>query len=290
MVGINKIRIEPPIINASCAWASELTQLEELYHSPHTGAVTTRTATLDGFAEDSSHTVVFGYASASTLNSYGYSPHPLSSYIRWIGSILSRGTTSKPFIISITSGSVDELSQMVEHIQKLRRTLGDCDERTPSRIAIELNTSCPNIIGKPPPAYSFTTLFPVLGVLAQAYRTDRTLTIGLKLAPFVASFQFEEVVKSVASFSYDPENGDRTNPFAFFTCTNTVGNSLLFAHQTTAPPVARNEMDEYALGPILGGLAGEPIHALSLGNVYSFAKLLETHEDRAVQGDRKSVV
>lgn len=57
MVDINKIRIEPPILNASCAWASELAQLEELYNSPHTGAVTIRTATLAGFSEDSSHAV-----------------------------------------------------------------------------------------------------------------------------------------------------------------------------------------------------------------------------------------
>ena len=57
MVDINRIRIEPPIINASCAWASELAQLEELYNSPYTGAVTTRTATMGGFAEDSSHAV-----------------------------------------------------------------------------------------------------------------------------------------------------------------------------------------------------------------------------------------
>ena len=57
MVDINRIHIEPPIINTSCAWASELAQLEALYNSPHTGAVTTRTATLNGFSEDSSHAV-----------------------------------------------------------------------------------------------------------------------------------------------------------------------------------------------------------------------------------------
>lgn len=57
MVSINTTYIEPPIINTSCVWASEPAQLEELYNSPCVGAVTTRTATLDGFAEDSSHAV-----------------------------------------------------------------------------------------------------------------------------------------------------------------------------------------------------------------------------------------
>lgn len=172
---------------------------------------------------------------------------------------------------------------MVGDVQKLRQMLRDGAEGTPPRVAVELNTSCPNIRGKPPPAYSFTTLFPLLEVLTQAYRADNSLTIGLKLAPYVASFQFEEVVKYVASFSYDLGNGVRTNPFAFFTCTNTVGNSLLFAHQTTSSLAAGDEADGYALEPVLGGLAGEPIHALSLGNVFSFAKLLESHQDRAVR-------
>ena len=173
---------------------------------------------------------------------------------------------------------------MVGDVQKLRKRLRDGVEDTPSRVAVELNTSCPNIRGKPPPAYSFASLLPILEVLAQAYRADRTLTIGLKLAPYVASFQFEEVVKCVASFSYDLEDGDRVNPFAFFTCTNTVGNSLFFAHQTTPSSAVGDGADGYALGPVLGGLAGEPIHALSLGNVFSFAKLLESHGDKAMRG------
>lgn len=58
MVKINSIDISPPLINSSCAWSSDLKQLQELYDSPYTGAVTTRTATNDGFKEDESHTVM----------------------------------------------------------------------------------------------------------------------------------------------------------------------------------------------------------------------------------------
>lgn len=59
MVHIGSIDISPPLINSSCAWASDLAQLQELYDCPHTGAVTTRTATLNGFPQNSSHTVCF---------------------------------------------------------------------------------------------------------------------------------------------------------------------------------------------------------------------------------------
>ena len=202
--------------------------------------------------------------------------------MEWTHKILSHSTNIKPIIISFTSNSHSELARMVEDVQKLRQGLGDI-EGAPSRVAVELNTSCPNIRGKPPPAYSFATLLPLFEVLTQAHRTDNSLTIGLKLAPYIASFQFEEVVEYVASFSYDLEGGIRANPFAFFTCTNTVGNSLLFAHQTTSSLAVGDEANGYALGPVLGGLAGEPIHALSLGNVFSFAKLLGSHEDKAMR-------
>lgn len=57
MVRVHTIDIVPPIVNASCAWASDYTQLRELYDTPHTGAVTTRTATLNGFKESERHTV-----------------------------------------------------------------------------------------------------------------------------------------------------------------------------------------------------------------------------------------
>lgn len=57
MVQIRTISIDPPLINTSCAWASDFDQLKELYGCPFTGAVTTRTATLDGFKENGTETV-----------------------------------------------------------------------------------------------------------------------------------------------------------------------------------------------------------------------------------------
>lgn len=163
---------------------------------------------------------------------------------------------------------------MVDLIQELRKRL---DDHNQARIAIELNTSCPNIHGSPPPAYSFPSLEPLLDVLASYNRRDPSLTIGLKLAPYVSSRDFKTVVDVVASFSRSDASRS-TNPFKFFTCTNTLGSSLLFADQTTS-----SGSSGFALPPILGGLAGESIHALSLGNVYTFSQLLSTHADEAMR-------
>ena len=57
MVQINSIDISPPLINSSCAWAGDFNQLEALFNSPYTGAVTTRSSTLNGYKETEANAV-----------------------------------------------------------------------------------------------------------------------------------------------------------------------------------------------------------------------------------------
>ncbi|KAI0063111.1 FMN-linked oxidoreductase [Artomyces pyxidatus] len=280
---IHRLSISPPLMNSSCPWASETEQLQELFDSPHTGAVTTRTATLTGFSETEEHTVVFAHDTVSSCNSYGYSPHPLSWYIDCVESIFKNAPegSRKPFIISITSSSPISLSSMLDAIQQLRARLDDAASPA-SRIGVELNTSCPNIKGSPPPAYNAAALAPLLDVLAQHFWRDPTLTLGLKLPPYSYSTQLTDLVKAVAALSRpDPaEQAHSANPIAFFTSTNTLGQTLLFGSQTRAGGV---DASAYALPTVLGGLAGDALHPLALGNVYSFRQLLDEHEDVAVR-------
>ncbi|TFY74561.1 hypothetical protein EWM64_g9449, partial [Hericium alpestre] len=180
MVTVRRIHVSPPLINSSCA-------------------VTTRTATLTGFNETVQKKVAFTKDTITSLNSYGYSPHPLSNYIKYVDTILTSAPagSTKPFIISITSSSPISLGSMLNSIQELRSKFHDADGAT-SRIAVELNTSCPNIKGSPPPAYNFPCLTPILDVLADYFWKDRTLVLGLKLPPYVYSTQFNDLVKAVA--------------------------------------------------------------------------------------------
>jgi dihydroorotate dehydrogenase (fumarate) len=165
---------------------------------------------------------------------------------------------------------------MLDHIQRLRSSLDDMDKSRPGRIAIELNTSCPNITGKPPPSYDMLSLLPLLKVLADHHHQDSTLTIGLKLPPYVYARQFADVVAVITSLTHDGKN-----PIAFLTCTNTLGSSLFFEDQV-AEKVVTND-SQFALPTPLGGLAGEALHPLALGNVYSFTRLLMVHFDLAVR-------
>ena len=50
-----------PVFNSACPWASSAEDLTALYECPYTSAVTTRTATLKGFADDQTkHQVSLG--------------------------------------------------------------------------------------------------------------------------------------------------------------------------------------------------------------------------------------
>ncbi|KAH9927452.1 uncharacterized protein BXZ73DRAFT_90728 [Epithele typhae] len=235
MVRIHTLNIEPAIVNSSCAWASDYEQLRELYDSPYTGAVITRTTTFNGFSEDESNTVAFVKNHTSTVNSYGYSPHPLSSYLDWVFTLLTTpmldgSPPTKPVIISITAS-------------------------TPTVLAEMLNTSCPNIKEAPPPAYTFPFLLPHLDALSSAFYADPTLTIGLKLPPYLYQTRFHEVIRHIHSYTRDIRPLRSTPPPA------------------PASPSPAPSASPFALPPALGGLGGDALHPLALGTAAAAARM-----------------
>jgi len=291
MVKIRSIDISPSLLNSSCLWASDIEQLRELYTSPYTGAVTTRTATLHGYKEGESNAVAFSADRFSSLNSYGYSPHPLSRYLDWLCALLidlpvpTTRTTRKPIILSITASNADDLSEMLTQVQECRTRLRQAppDEQLSDRsslLAIELNTSCPNIPSAPPPSYHLPSLRPLLAALGGAARADPSLTIGLKLPPYPDVTRVKEVVDCIAEYT----DADGRNPFAFVTCTNTLGGSLFFSNQISSSPQSHvSSASTFALPPGLGGLGGAQLHPIALGTVFAFSRALEAHSDLAVR-------
>jgi len=221
--------------------------------------------------------VAFSKDTLTTINSYGYSPHALSQYLEWVESILASHKQSyKPVIISIAPSDSKELQEMLQSIQTLRRKVGD-SEAPPgkSRIAVELNASCPNIANSAPLGYTpAASLLPLILVLANAFLGDPTLTFGIKMPPYVYHEQFTDFLRQLPSSVTDVD-GKKRCPISFLTCTNTLGNALLFDEQTTKA-ISSEAPQEFAVPTTLGGLAGESIHALSLGNVFTFKQLIDS--------------
>jgi len=214
--------------------------------------------------------VAFSSDSVTTINSFGYSPHPLSQYLEWIETIFASHHSGKPIIISIAASDPTNLRDMLQDIQFLKAKLQD-QQAPPEKckIAVEFNLSCPNIADSAPLGYIHESILPFAVVMRDAIKGDPTLTIGCKMPPYVHQAQFTDFLKMLSSLIIDV-NGEKRCPISFLTSTNTLGNSLLFSSSATDP------LSLFALPTPLGGLAGESIHALSLGNVFTFKRLVSS--------------
>lgn len=279
-------RIDPPLLNSANPWCSSLSDLRALYESPHTGAVTTRTSLLQGFNHDpainqhiffnpqdyslssvdasakSTDTTSPTATKTASLNTLGYSPYPLSTYLSHIGTLTtSNGPTTikKPFIISVTGSPSDILTcynQIAAHQSLI-----------PVPLCMEINLSCPNIPSKPPPAYSGPALLEYLRILLSTRLRADKIPIGIKTPPYTYHDQFATLIRTLVSAAQ--EGG--TCPIDFVTATNTLGSCLLL-QEDFAPALGSLS------GEGIGGMAGPPLHALALGNVRTLRRMLDEVE------------
>ncbi|KAM0723005.1 hypothetical protein Q7P37_001203 [Cladosporium fusiforme] len=276
--------ISPPLINSSNPWATTLSDLEALFECPYTGAVTTRTSLLHGFDHDDNvHQYTFfnahnnaltppdakaGKATSppdASLNTLGYSPIPLATYLAVIAEIVFHSTTplreTKPWIVSVT-GSAEAVRESYRRIVHAQKPL--CNP-----LCMEVNLSCPNIPGKPPPAYSRESLEEYLSALAPV-RAQSSVPVGIKTPPFTYHDQFQVLIDALLRTS------ETQCPIDFITATNTLGSSLLLSddHGADGNPAINSPS---GLG--IGGMAGAPLHPLALGNVKTLRFMLDQHEE-----------
>jgi dihydroorotate dehydrogenase (fumarate) len=219
--------------------------------------------------------------STASLNTLGYSPIPLATYLSFITNITTKAeaaskqppTRTKPFIISITGSPTD--------IAESYRLISAAQAKIPATnsLCIEINLSCPNIPDKPPPAYSKIALFEYLKVLENVQReVGKTgapkIAVGLKTPPYTYADQFRTLIDALLEA---PEC-----EISFLTATNTLGSSLLL--QADGDNNGYSPTLSSASGLGIGGLAGAPLHPLALGNVKTLRGLLDLHEElRGVQ-------
>ena len=287
-----RLNLYPPLLNSANPWATTKEDLEALYKCPHTGAMTTRTALANGFHHDAAihqycffkpedHTVRDHSTKAdpphqgtitgepvSSLNTLGYSPFSVDEYLQVINDLLLRlhleGKPTKPIIISVT-GSPSEVLNHYRSISHLQCTLLR-DHSVSARLLMEINLSCPNISGSPPPAYSKEGLSKYLRPLINADPgVGGTIDVGIKTPPYTYQTQFDELISALSESSKD------RCPISFITATNTLGSSLVFSNSLTP---ALNS----STGTGIGGLAGSALHPLALGNVATIRRMLDADE------------
>ncbi|KAK5108584.1 hypothetical protein LTR62_008160 [Meristemomyces frigidus] len=275
-------KIQPPLLNSSNPWATTLRDLQKLFDCESTGAVTTRTSLLHGFEHDDKlHQYTFfdtrdpiarpdqpdGQVPTEfggSLNTLGYSPLPLSTYLAVIPKIIADSSLessrrqSKPFIISVT-GSAEAVLVCYKHITAVQETIAN-------PLCMEINLSCPNIPDKPPPAYSGSSLAEYFHALSEASSwSNRRVAIGIKSPPYTYHDQFKTLIDALLEASQPPASC----PIDFITATNTLGSSLILSDNEGTPAI--NSVS----GAGIGGMAGSPLHPLALGNVKTIRSMLD---------------
>ncbi|RGP81262.1 dihydroorotate dehydrogenase fumarate [Fusarium longipes] len=267
-----RLNVHPPLLNSATPWATDLDDLLSIALSPSTGAITTRTSLIHGFDhQHEQHQYLFfnpssaipniGTSSNQTppkdhtvdatasLNNLGYSPITLDGYLGFLTEIARRlPHLQKTFIISVT-GSPENIQQSYERIESASKDL-------PFPLAMEVNLSCPNIPGAPPPAYDGVSLQKYLALLPR----HPSLPIGIKTPPYTHHGQFATLIETLQKAA---------SSISFITATNTLGSCLILQETQGI------HISPQLPGTGVGGMAGPSLHPLALGNVSTLRKMLD---------------
>lgn len=241
--------------NASGVMCTEYQELQTILDSPYTGAVVTKSCTLKPRAgnpepryADSKSTKTRGNWS---INSMGIPNNGIDYYIQGVTSSMTPKLkrNDKPYFISISGLSVIENLEMIDRIRTAKSLID-------AKCAVELNLSCPNIVGKAQLCYDFEGMEDTLRKLFDGSHELR-IPIGLKMSPYFDISHFNSAVDVLEPFS---------NRLSFLTCSNSIGNGMLIDADTESTLIYPKHG--------LGGCGGDPMRPVALSNVYTFNNLL----------------
>jgi len=165
---------------------------------------------------------------------------PNLGYKKYIEFALKLKKYNKPIIASISGLCANDYVKMVGEFQDSEVDL------------IEVNLSCPNIYGKPLVGYDIEQTENVLVKISSLGKKP----IGLKLPAYLD----ESLQKQIADLIIK-------NNISFISTINSIGNCLVIDSEKETP----------AIKPLrgFGGLCGEYLKPIALGNVRKFYELLD---------------
>ena len=224
--------LDPAIMNASGALCTTREELFSLGQS-RSGAIVIKSMTLEpraGNAKPRYHPTPLGSVNSMGLPNLGY-----KEYARLIPELKK---FNKPVIASVAGLQPADYPVIAETISRAGADL------------LEINLSCPNIIGKPQIAYDFDCSRDVL---------DKTVKViggtpyGIKLPPYFDIAHFNAMAEVLKQFKP-----------AYISCINSVPGGLVIDY----------EKEEIVIKPKYGGLGGDYVKPVTLGNIKRFHELL----------------
>jgi dihydroorotate dehydrogenase (fumarate) len=227
------VEFESYVCNASGPLDSTFEELKRIATSK-SSAVVMKSCTVEpriGNEEPRYKRLPFGSIQSMGLPNLGYK--------KYVASAALLKKFKKPIIASVAGFSVEDYILMVNAFQKSEVDL------------IEVNLSCPNIVGKPQVAYDLVQTDKVLYAISSL----GTKPLGLKLPPFYDFVHHAEMTELI-----------KKHKIRFITCINSIGNTLVINPNTETPVIKPKNG--------FGGLSGDYIKPIALANVRAFYELL----------------
>lgn len=232
---IGGINLENPIFNASgprCTTPEHLNALGE----SQAAAILSKSCTLQ--PRDGNPKPRYQEFPGGSINSMGL---PNLGYEEYAKLYPTLSKYNKPIMSSVSGLSLDDNLKIIE-------VMNDVDALD----AIELNLSCPNLVGKPQVGYDFDQSRDVLEAVGKLCKKP----LGVKLPPYFDFVHFQ----SMAEILNDSK-------VKFATCVNSLGNGLVIDPQTETVVIKPKGG--------FGGVGGPVIKPFGLSNVRKFRELLK---------------
>lgn len=221
------------IMNAAGINCYNKKELDELRQS-HAGSFVTKSATVN-IREGNPEPRYFNTPLGS-INSMGLPNLGIDYYLDYLKEIPCNITS--PFL-SVTGLTTQETHTLLKKIQN-----------SSYNGLVELNLSCPNVIGKPQLGYDFETVDNLLYEIFQYFNQP----LGLKLPPYFDLSHFDQMANILNKY-----------PLNFINTMNSVGNTLYINDETVCIKPKNG----------FGGLGGQSIKPIALANVHAFYQRLK---------------
>lgn len=175
----------------------------------------------------------FGSINSMGLPNLGY------AFYSGIAAEIAKG---KPYFVSVSGMKPEDNLTIIRELA-----------RNSAIAAIELNLSCPNLVGKPQIGYDFSASDQLL---RDALHAAEGKPLGCKLPPYFDFIHFEQMAAVL----------NKHTP-AFITCINSIGNGLVIDPETESAVIRPKGG--------FGGIGGDYIKPTALANVRKFRELLD---------------
>lgn len=234
---IGKISMETCIYNASGVGCRTHEELLKLNNCNSVGAVVSKSTTLfprDGNLEPR----YWDNGSNLSINSSGL---PNKGYYYYLDDQIIT-SINKPYIVSISGTSFEDNISILDFA---------CSKNIDG---IELNLSCPNVIGKSQIGYDFEEMEKLVSKSRNIIPSISNINFGVKLPPYF-DFAHYEAAAGILN----------RNQIDTITCINSLGNGLV------VDPIKEQAVIKPKGG--FGGIGGQVVKPIALANVRKFSEL-----------------